>query len=209
MRTNRTRTGALVAGALFAAFVVVMAVRALLSGYALGGAGGALAVAGLIGGGTALLVLVGILVASRLGASSRGLVEECRRAFPEAQVFRIYGEADFVIALRLLSGRARERFPHFGVLVIREGRIEIYAGSATESIVQIPGQYVERATADSALTSDGVPRPTVTLVVAGPAGGRVVVPFVVMRETRGSVLPAGIEQARAVVASVDAISAHR
>lgn len=145
----------------------------------------------------------------RFASNSRRLVDELRSGFPGAPVFRIYGEADYVIALRLLSGRQRERFPHFGVLVVREGRIELYAGSAAEPIVQIPGRNVERAAADSVLTSNGVPRATVTLAVAGPTGGRVIVPFVVMREARGSVLPAGIEQARAVVASVEAIAARR
>ncbi len=145
----------------------------------------------------------------RFASNSRHLVDELRSAFPGAPVFRIYGEADFVIALGLLSGRQGKRFPHFGVLVVREGRVELYAGSAAEPVVQIPGRIIERATADPVLTSNGVPRPTVTLAVAGPTGGRVIVPFVVMREAPGSVLPAGIERARAVVASVEAISSRR
>lgn len=206
---NRRRNwGVLLGGLLFAGFVVIMATQSVVKGYSLGGVGSALAVGGLIIGGAAALVLGGIAIARQTQSDSYRLVAELTARLPNSPVFRVYGEADFGIALRRLSGRSQGRIPHFAALAVGQDAIEFYARPIDEPIVRISAKHVASARTDKTLTSNAIHRPVVTLVVDTPGIGRVIVPIVVMRESRGSVLPAGTGRANQLVAAVGAMRSN-
>ena len=173
---------ALLSGACFAGFVVVMTVRVIGGAVVQGGTTfGVLAALLILFGSTALvagIVAIAIGVEGRLGR----LTPVLKSRFPRAEVRRIYGEADFQIGLRALIGNDKLP-PHFLLMVMQANAVDLFSATADVPLAHIEAEQIVEVHASTVLTGNGVPKPSVELSVRPNSADetQIVLRFLVMR----------------------------